>query len=252
MISAVVLAGTRPGGDPLAGMEGKPHKALIELEGAALLERVVAALRGAGIARIGVSCTEGSVADLARSLGCDVLRTGAGPSESASIALAEMDAPLLVTTADHALLRPEWIRELVDGTSADADLGIALARREDIERAMPGSKRTYLRFADGAWSGCNLFYLKTLRAEAALATWRHVEADRKRPWRIIRKLGAGTLISYALGRLGLSEGITLLGRRMGIEARLITASDGLAAVDIDKPQDLADVRDLLARDHKPR
>lgn len=247
MISAVVLAGTRPGGDPLAGMEGKPHKALIELEGAALLERVVAALRGAGIARIGVSCTEGAVADLARSLECEVLRTGAGPSESASIALAEMGAPLLVTTADHALLRPEWIRELVDGTPADADLGIALARQEDIERTMPGSRRTYLRFADGAWSGCNLFYLKTPRAETALATWRHVEADRKRPWRIIRKLGVGTLISYALGRLALSEGITLLGRRMGIESRLVRASDGLAAVDIDKPQDLADVRALLAR-----
>ena len=247
MTAALVLAGTRPGGDPLAGAEGKPHKALIEIEGRPLLERVVTALRDADMARIAVSCDEGPVAELARRLDCEVLPTGSGPSESASLAFASLGAPLVITTADHALLRPAWVQALIAGTPEGADVGVALAMREDVEAAMPGSRRTYLRFADGHWSGCNLFLLQTPKAEAALATWRMVEADRKRPWRIARRLGPGTLLSYAFGRLSLAEGVVRLGRRIGVEARLVRLTDGLAAVDVDKRRDLEDIRALLAR-----
>ena len=248
MTTALILAGTRPGGDPLAGIEGKLHKALIDVAGSTLLERVIGAIRAAGIDRIGVSCDEGPVADLARAQNCIVMRTGAGPSESANIAFAAFGAPLLVTTVDHALLQPEWARELIDGTPPDADLSIAMAKREDVEAAMPGSKRTYLHFADGSWSGCNLFYLQTMRSEAALAAWSNVEKDRKRPWRIVGKLGPAMLANYAIGRLALADGIARLGRRLGVEACLVRASNGLAAVDVDNPQDLFDIRELLASD----
>ncbi|MEJ2407897.1 MAG: nucleotidyltransferase family protein [Novosphingobium sp.] len=247
MPAALILAGSRPGPpDPVAASEGVWHKALVKLEGRTMLARVVDALREAGIERIAVSASDPQVMDLARDLGCEVLLSASGPSASVAIGLEKLGAPLLVTTADHALLRPEWLRDFAADTPPDADVAVLLARREDIEAAMPGSRRTYLRFADGQWSGCNLFLLASERASAAIETWKMVEADRKRPWRIAARLGAGMLVSYALGRLTLAEAIGGLGRRIGIAARLIPARDGLAAVDVDKPQDLTDARAIIA------
>lgn len=245
--AALVLAGTRPGGDPFAAAQGVAHKSLIEIDGTTLLERVVRALQEAGVSRIGVSCDEGPVADLARGLGAEVIPTGRGPSASVAAGFEALGAPLIVTTSDHALLQPDWVRELVDDTPEDADLSVMLAEREAVQRAMPESKRTYLRFADGHWSGCNLFYLQTPEARRAIETWSMVEADRKRPWRIAARLGVGTLFSMLLGRLTLAEGLARLGDKIGIRAALVSANDGLAAVDVDKQADLDAVRALIAR-----
>lgn len=244
--AALVLAGSRPGApDPVAAAEGVSHKALVRIAGRPMLAHVVSALRAAGIERIAVSASDGAVRALARELGCEVLETGPGPSASVAIGLEALGAPLLVTTSDHALLQARWVRDFIADTPDRSDVAVLLARREAIEAAVPGSRRTYLRFADGHWSGCNLFLLATPRAGLAIDTWKVVEADRKRPWRIAARLGLGMLAGYALGRLTLATAIARLGRRIGIEASLVAARDGLAAVDVDKPEDLADARARL-------
>ncbi|HUD30011.1 MAG TPA: nucleotidyltransferase family protein [Novosphingobium sp.] len=244
--AALVLAGSRPGApDPVAAAEGVSHKSLVQIAGRPMLAHVVVALREAGIERIAVSANDAHVRDLALSLGCEVLATGTGPSASVAIGLDALGAPLLVTTSDHALLRPEWVRDFLADTPEGSDVAVLLARREAIEAAMPGSRRTYLRFADGHWSGCNLFLLATPRAGLAIETWKMVEADRKRPWRIAARLGLGMLAGYALGRLTLAAAIARLGGKIGVTASLVAARDGLAAVDVDKPSDLADARRLL-------
>ncbi|ANU08122.1 nucleotidyltransferase family protein [Paraurantiacibacter namhicola] len=245
--AALVLAGTRPGGDPLAEAEGVAAKALVTVDGEAMLSRVIGAVRGAGAGRIVVACDEGPVAELARAQDCEVVQPARGPAGSVQRGLDVTGAPLLVTTADHALLQPGWVRAAIEGTPDDADVGVMLARREAIKAELPGSRRTYLRFADGHWSGCNLFFLRTPDAAKAIAAWQGIEADRKRPWRIVAKLGLGTLLDYALGRLTLAEGIARLGKRIGVRAALVEAPSGLAAVDADKPSDLADIRAILAR-----
>ena len=251
-MNALVLAGSRGGeGDPLAEITGTPHKALIEIGGMPLLARVVGALRAAGCGRIIVCCAAGPVEDLARDLGCDTLPPAAGPSGSVLRALDHCGTPLLVTTADHALLRPEWVRELMENAPPDSDAAVMLAERARVEAAMPGSRRTYLRFADGHWSGCNLFFLRRPGARAAVEEWTRVEANRKQPWKIVARLGLGLLLTYALGRLTLAEGLQRIGRRIGANIALVPASDGLAAVDVDTPRDLADVRRLLDKMPKP-
>ena len=250
MPTALVLAGSRPGApDPVADSEGVSHKALLTLAGEPMLGRVVAALREARIERIAVSTNDPQVAQLAQALDCDVLPAGTGPSASVATGFERLGAPLLVTTSDHGLLQGRWVADFVGDTPQEADVAILLARRDAVERAMPGSRRTWLRFADGQWSGCNLFLLATPRAGAAIDTWKIVEADRKRPWRIAARLGLGMLASYTLGRLTLAEAIAGLGRRIGVRASLVAARDGLAAVDVDKVQDLADARAIIsARD----
>ena len=248
MPHALVLAGSRPGTvDPVAAAEGVSHKALVDVGGMPMLARVLHALRAAGIEHIAVSADAPEVLSLAYALSAIPVPPGDGPSASVAAGFATMGSPLLVTTADHALLRPQWIAEFVADTPPEADVAVLLARRARwSRRRCRAQKRTWLRFADGAWSGCNLFLLNTAKADAAIETWKAVEAERKRPWKIAARLGAGTLASYLTGRLTLEEAIARLGRKVGVSAAVVAARDGLAAVDVDKPGDLVQVRQILS------
>jgi hypothetical protein len=67
-----------------------------------------------------------------------------------------------------------------------------------------------------------------------------------RPWRIARRLGLGTLWSYWRGKLTLAEALARLGATLGIGAALVPAADGRAAIDVDKPEDLALVRRIVS------
>lgn len=245
--NALVLAGARAGvADPVAAHAGVSDKALVLIGARTMLARVVAALRAAGAARIVVVSSSPAVAVEAHALEVETLAAAAGPSASAASGFALLAAPLLVTTADHALLRPEWIRQLLDEALGDADVAALLAPRSAIERDVPPTARTYFRFADGAWSGCNLFLLATPAATGAITLWQQVERDRKRPWRIIRRLGFVLLLRYLTGRLTLTAALDRLGAVAGARIRIVESASGLAAVDVDTPADLDLVRRLVA------
>ena len=242
MTASLILAGSRPGApDPVAAADGVAHKALATVAGETLLARVAGALSGT----VAVSANDPAVIAEAERLGLTVLPPAPGPSASVAAALEVLGTPLTVTTADHALLRREWVEALVAGTPPDADVAVMLAERARVEADAPSSKRTWLRFADGNWSGCNLFYLATPAAAWAIDLWKLVEADRKRPWRIVARLGPGLLLKFVFGRLTLAEAVATLGRKAGITAAVVPAPNGLAAVDVDTPADLALVRTIV-------
>lgn len=242
--SALVLAGSRGGADPVADYAGVPHKALIELGGRTLLERVVAALRQAGAARIAVAGSDPEVAAEAARLGAEMLPSQPGPSQSVAAGAAALGTPLLVTTSDHALLDGEWIARFLADAPPGADVAALVANREVVQAAAPGTQRTYLKLSDGQWSGCNLFWLASPRALKAVEFWRRIEAERKRPWKMAQILGPGVLLRYMVGRLTLAKAAHELGVRAGVEAAVVATPYGLAAVDVDKPADLDLVRSL--------
>nr|WP_306300150.1 nucleotidyltransferase family protein [Erythrobacter sp. LQ02-29] len=243
--AALILAGDRGESDPVAQAAGVPAKALADVAGRPMLARVVDALREAGAIRIAVVASNEAVMTLARNLECETIPAAPGPSESAARGFALLGAPMLLTTADHALLRPEWISDFRAAIDPAADVSVLLARRQAVEAAVPQTRRTYLRFSDGDWSGCNLFHFASERSVAAFSLWQEVERDRKRPWRIVRRLGPGLLVRYFLGRLALFDAMAHLGERAGLRAEAVACPHGLAAVDVDKPEDLALVRQRL-------
>jgi len=254
-LTALVLAGTRSGGDPLADYAGVSHKALIEVGGRTMVERVVEALvASSAVARVVVAIERPELLDglaglrpprCAKPLHAMPTEPG-GPSATVAAALGALGTPLLVTTADNALLEPAWIAEFLAKVPADADLAAALARRDAIEAAAPDTRRTWLRFADGDHSGCNLFLLARPAAARAIAFWQTLEGERKRPVRMVRRLGWTFAARYALGRLPMAAAAARLGALSGgARVSIVALSDGRAAIDVDKPDDLDLVRRLV-------
>jgi len=172
------------------------------------------------------------------------------PSRSVleSLVWADLEqGPVLVTTADHALLDEEMLG-MFFGESArlDADLTFGLVSRTTIEARFPEAKRTYLCFRDGAFSGANLFLFRTPNAKRAAAFWRRVESERKHPWRLAGAFGIGTLLLFVTRRLNLDTALVRASHVIGARVQAIRLSIAEAAVDVDKIEDLELVRRILA------
>ncbi|PZQ19186.1 MAG: hypothetical protein DI565_02055 [Ancylobacter novellus] len=246
MTSALILAGTRRGGDKLAEAEGVTHKALIEVGGRPMIDRVVDAIRASGrIDRILVSINKPRQIRLP---GVEVIRSSKTLAESVTEGVSVLGAPVLITTADHALLEPEWIRYFLDN-APPVDCALALARAETVMQAAPDTKRTFIKLADGSFSGCNLFYMRDLNALKGIDLWREFEQLRKQPLKMLQKLGPSAILAYATGRLTTTRVAKEVERMTGgLTADVVEMPFGRAAIDVDKPQDLDLVRRLVAED----
>lgn len=238
----LVLGGTRGEEDPVAAAAGVSHKSLAPVDGEPMLARVVRTVRSAlPDSAIGVAIdVEPDVSALLATLG-DVAVLSPGPSPCATVSDAlhrsEFRPPLLIVTADSPLLTPTMLLHFLGGLPGDADGAVAVARRETVEAAY-ASKRTYWRFADVSVSGCNLFYLGPGRAHEIVEFWRRLEADRKKPWKMVRHLGGKTLVTFALGRLALADALDRLGRHIGASLAAVDMPFAAAPIDVDSVADL--------------
>ena len=190
---------------------------------------------------------DGIVTDLLAADDFEWTAPAAGPAESALTAVQQLDTwPVLLTTGDHALLTAPTIDDFCTAAAAQgADLTVGLAPHRMVAERFPSLKRTRLRFAGGAYCGTNLFYLHSPKAARAIAFWASVQANRKQPWRIVRRLGWRTLATYACGRLSLDGALAALSRLTDCAIGWVEVKDPLAAIDVDTPADLAVAERIL-------
>jgi len=254
---ALVLAGRRAAGDALAQSEGLTHKALLPIGGVPMGVRVLEALAATpGIERIGVSCDdpqlvarlEGLMSGVRPGLRLEHHASARSPAASLGdfIASLEEGELALVTTADHPLMSTEIVRHFVEHASErDADLVAGVVSERVYRERFPSGPRTFVRFADDAFSGANLFLVRAPGAIRVAYFWVRLEGVRKRPWRLVSHFGVGTLVRFLTGRLtvarALAEASAVIGAR--IDAVFLPFAE--AALDVDKPADLATVKALI-------
>jgi molybdopterin-guanine dinucleotide biosynthesis protein A len=258
-LDAVVLAGGPPA-PALTG--GALPKAFALVGSSTMAERVLFALRATGrlrrIALVGprdVPASVAAAADLVvpqaggllenlaaglAALAADCVPSDAGPPDAAR---PPAGAAVLVAAADVPLLTAAAVAAFLDAArAADADAAYAIVPRADVERAAPGVRKTFVRLADGEFTGGGLVLLRRGAFARARPVIERAVRARKRPWELARLFGVTALVGLATGRLRLAALERRAEQLAGVYARAVVCRDAGVALDVDTPEMLEHVR----------
>ncbi len=237
--TAIILAGQRPGTDRLAAHFGIEYKALVPIAGKPMLSHVLQTMTShPQIGRVVILAQDTENLAIAGA-GAEFFTSGAGISSSLKALMDSGDIkwPWLVTTADHPLLTADMVTQFLN--EAQGDLSVGMVERRAMLAQFPDAKRTWLRFADGAWSGANLFAFRGAKVAPALTLWAAAEQDRKQAWKLFLHFGPWLALRAITRTIGLRQAFSKAGHRLGLTAHLVSMDDPVAAIDVDKPEDHA-------------
>lgn len=254
--TAVVLAADRSRDDPVARAAGVSCKALTPIGGTPMVLRVLTALGQAQHVGSRVLCgppwaavdENPELRSLIASGEVRWVQPEATPSSSASAVMQSLPEshPVLLTTADHALLSARTVDYFCsEAWAKGCDLAVGLASHDLIASAYPRTKRTVTRLRDGGYCGCNLYAFLTPRARAAAVFWGRIEQQRKNPLGLISTLGWVPVLRYVLGRLSLEEALAGLSGRMGLSVGAVMMPFPESALDVDKVSDWTLVQSII-------
>jgi GTP:adenosylcobinamide-phosphate guanylyltransferase len=248
--TAIVLAGSRPGRDAFAAQFGNDIKALIAVAGEPMVRRPVRALLASDkVAQVIVlSQAPDRIAAVIPKSWRVAMRQSHTTIAETMLDICNDPAtrwPLLVTTADHALLDCATVDEFCNGATG-SDLAVGVVEKAVLMRRFPKANRTWLKFRNGEYTGANLFALNSPKVAPVIQLWRLVEQDRKKGWRLIGLLGPLVLAGTFLRLLSIDNVLARLRRKLGLTIKAVRLSDPVAGVDVDKPADHTLVEEILA------
>ncbi len=251
-VTALLLAGRRPGVDPLGAAYGVADKVLIRIAGEAMLSRVARQLVDhPRIAKVVVVAQDPSALMqdektqwMAAHPNVTSLAGPASVSAAVAQAIAAEGGPLMVTTADNVLLSAAMIDHFL-ASAAGYDVAAGAVERQVLLMRYPQSQRTWLKFRHGWWSGANLFWFAGPQVRPLLDLWGGIEQDRKKGWKIIASFGPVLLLGAALRLLTGPEAVERAGRKLGLRAALVPMPQAEACIDVDKPSDVEQVEAIL-------
>lgn len=247
----IVLAAQRKGViDPLATRFGTSHKCLVPLAGQPLIAYVLRTVSThPGVASVVVSVEPDAFAAIERAVGdvsVTLVEAADNIADSVTRAAVGHDGPLLITTADNALLTHEAMDAMMRA-ALKSDAALGMATRSAVLAAHPDGQRRFYRFRDGEFSNCNLYCIANRKALSAAEIFRGGGQFAKKAQRIVEAFGLANLVLLRLRLLALEAGLRRISSRFGLKIAPVILKDGRQAIDVDNDRTYAVVEALIAR-----
>lgn len=246
LIDAVLVAGGTPAPDePLYPFtQGRP-KALLPLAGRPMAQWVLDAVTGAetvrGVVIAGLAETEAAALTTPKGLGHTPDQGGLVENLTAgarrALAAAEPPTHILAVSSDVPLLQPamvDWITRAA--LTTDHDLYYSLIPRAAMERRFPGSRRTYFRLREGAFTAGDVNLIKANVLTGYHPAWLKIVAARKSLIQQAGLVGLDMLLLAAFGRLSIPAGQRRIRERLGLDGRILLNPHPEVGMDVDKPR----------------
>lgn len=158
------------------------------------------------------------------------------------------DRYILALTADIALLTGRIVNSFIETCEPlTSDVYWGIVRKDVMLSAFPDSKRTYLPLREGSFCSSDLYLGRLSAGFHIQERVRYFIKNRKNVLAQVWKLGLPTMVKFLFRRLAMDDLVDIAHRIADIRGRPVALPLAEAGMDVDKPEQLAQVRDYLGR-----
>lgn len=253
MYDAVILAG---GYAPwLQEVAGTDIRCLAKLNGKRILDYLTEALKSSGrVKRIMLAAPAGAISleELPEGVElCEAEKDMPTTAQKAADALESMEK-LLFVCDDIPMLHAAAVTDFLDKCEAypDKQVYYPIIPKNVCERDYPKAQRTYVKLADGVFTGGNMMIVDAAIIPQGLAKAREIFARRKQPFQLCKWLGFGFILKFLLHRLTLLGAEQRTAELLELPCKVVVSNYAEVGMDIDKPADWQLIDGYLAAGSK--
>lgn len=240
MEAIITAGGVSAPDDPLYARTGVAKKALIPLGDQPMIYWIIEALLGTGLIDhlVIVGLNQAELNFNHPALYCMPAAGGLLDNVLAGVdqvrAINPTAKKALLCSSDIPLITPEIIHGfLAECGSQAAEIYYAIVEEKTMEARFPGSKRTFVPFKGGRYSGGDIFLLD-LAAQANVELFRSLIGSRKNYLAQARMLGLGFITRFLLRSMTVEEAAERARERMKLNARVVVTRFAELGMDLDK------------------
>ncbi len=253
-LSVLLLAGRRPGLDPIAEFFGTDFKVTAPVAGKPMIMHTLSSLESMmNISHIYVLSQspdelKSTLGDYSPGEKVIFLKSGSGIASSILTAWKSigLSVPFIITTADNCMIRQEHVDDfLAKAEKNKADLSLGLVEKTQLVNRYPESRRTWLTFKDISATGCNLFLVQSEAAENIISYWKSFESRPKKVFKLAWSIGPIIFIKYLLKQMSVKASFEYISKKTLTQVQAVVVSDPDIAIDADKISDIVQIESIF-------